>query len=181
MYSSSKITLKIPEPCSENWSEMTDSEKGKFCLQCNKEVIDFTQFTDAELLAYFSKIGENQCGRLTPYQLDRAISNEPPRERSLFPKLIFSSVVALFSTKVSVAQKIKEPIEQQLTEIQVIEIREIPKTGVSNPDANCLKDQSLDPEHNSIGRVGGVRVVREPDKDFERQKAFEFLRSLSPW
>jgi len=32
--------FQIPELCSENWNEMTPTEKGAFCKKCSKEVLD---------------------------------------------------------------------------------------------------------------------------------------------
>ena len=180
MYSFYKIKLKIDEPCSENWAKMTDAEKGKFCSLCQKEVVDFTGYTDGELLNYFSNSGKNQCGKLAPYQLDRTISNLPPRERTVFPKLIFSSLVALFSTKVSFAQKVAEPTVQEVpTKMPVIMINEIP----IEHQEDCNQDaEDVRRDHGSIGRVGGIRVeIVELDKEFEKQKGLLFLRSLSPW
>lgn len=183
MYTSRKIKLKITEPCSENWALMTDIEKGKFCSRCQKEVVDFTGFTDAELLDYFSAAGKGQCGQLMSYQLDRTISNLPPKERTFWPKLVFSSLMTLFSTKLAVAQQVEEPIEQQpLVEIPIITINEIPPTNKES-NANCEKiAPDIDRGHGSIGRVGGISLeVIEPDKEFEKQKGLLFLRSLSPW
>jgi len=37
-----RFTISIPEPCTENWNEMTPTERGKFCAHCQKDVIDFS-------------------------------------------------------------------------------------------------------------------------------------------
>lgn len=62
-----EIKIQINEPCHENWSDMTDADKGRFCGVCNKVVVDFTKFSDAELFNYFSARKENPseklCGR----------------------------------------------------------------------------------------------------------------------
>ena len=62
-----EIKIQINEPCHENWNDMTDVEKGRFCGVCSKVVVDFTQFSDAQLFDYFSKkrtdVSEKLCGR----------------------------------------------------------------------------------------------------------------------
>jgi len=37
-----KLQLSIPEPCHENWHQMTPTEQGRFCNACSKEVVDFS-------------------------------------------------------------------------------------------------------------------------------------------
>ncbi len=39
------IKINIAEPCHENWEKMLDEEKGKFCLSCQKQVVDFSRMT----------------------------------------------------------------------------------------------------------------------------------------
>ena len=51
--------LHIPTPCHEDWNKMTQSEKGKFCNACSKQVVDFTLMSDQEVLNYFSKTSGN--------------------------------------------------------------------------------------------------------------------------
>jgi len=50
-----ELYLHIPTPCHEDWNTMTPVEKGKFCGSCNKEVVDFSLMTDAEVLNFFKK------------------------------------------------------------------------------------------------------------------------------
>ena len=57
--------LTIPKPCQENWEEMTPTQGGNFCGSCQKTVIDFTRFTNSEILLYFNENqGKAVCGRL---------------------------------------------------------------------------------------------------------------------
>jgi len=65
-------SLRIPEPCHEDWNQMTPSDKGRFCSSCAKTVIDFTVMNDQEL-GEFLKLnhGKNICGHVKQSQLDR--------------------------------------------------------------------------------------------------------------
>lgn len=67
-----KIKISIPKPCHENWFEMTPIEKGKFCSNCQKNVIDFTKVSDREIILEYNK-NENLCGRFRASQLDRIL------------------------------------------------------------------------------------------------------------
>ena len=70
-----KIQLSIPEPCHENWDTMSPTQQGRFCNACTKEVIDFSNMSDSEVLNYFTKKKKDDkvCGRVYPDQLDRNI------------------------------------------------------------------------------------------------------------
>ncbi|SHJ10156.1 CarboxypepD_reg-like domain-containing protein [Mesonia phycicola] len=64
-----KFKINIPEPCQENWQEMTPSQKGKFCARCQKEVTDFTKLSSSEIARKMSK-DKQLCGRFTKAQLE---------------------------------------------------------------------------------------------------------------
>ena len=44
--------IEIPKPCHENWHEMLANERGAFCQNCQKTVIDFSQMTDNQLVTF---------------------------------------------------------------------------------------------------------------------------------
>lgn len=67
-----QIQIQIPEPCHEDWNNMSPTEKGKFCGVCTKEVIDFTAKSDEELIKQVVN-NENLCGRFHPSQLNREL------------------------------------------------------------------------------------------------------------
>lgn len=82
-----KLHIAIPEPCHENWDKMTPTEQGRFCDVCSKCVVDFTRFSDNELLAYFSNPPKNLCGRFENRQLNKTIEKVPVyRSWFSFPK-----------------------------------------------------------------------------------------------
>ena len=71
---SAPLALRLPQPCLESWDAMTPTSAGRHCVACQKTVIDFTQQTDAELLAYFRQVaGREVCGRLRHDQLNRPL------------------------------------------------------------------------------------------------------------
>ena len=87
--------LHIPTPCHEDWNKMTQSEKGKFCNACSKQVVDFTFMSDQEVLNYFSKTSGSTCGRFAADQLQRPIEPVKTERKkawwiaALMPLLLF--------------------------------------------------------------------------------------------
>lgn len=72
-------TLRIPEPCAASWAAMTPASGGRHCAACQKTVVDFTQKTDAELLAYFRLPNAGKtCGRFRAGQLQRPLQPLDP-------------------------------------------------------------------------------------------------------
>ncbi len=92
------LLIQIKNPCNENWDEMTLAEQGKFCSNCQKTVIDFSEKTDAELVEYFNT-HSSFCGRFKQTQIDRYIEEPRPVLKRLFH--FYSKVAALFFTAFS--------------------------------------------------------------------------------
>lgn len=61
--------ISIPKPCNEDWNKMIPTEQGKYCAECQKEVLDFTHLTDKELVQRLDS-GKNMCGRFREKQLN---------------------------------------------------------------------------------------------------------------
>ncbi|MCW3072982.1 MAG: hypothetical protein JWP69_51 [Flaviaesturariibacter sp.] len=66
---SKKLKLSIPEPCHEEWEGMSPSAQGRFCGSCQKEVIDFSTMSTAQILAFFKQPKGAVCGRFDREQL----------------------------------------------------------------------------------------------------------------
>ena len=66
-------SLHIPQPCAESWAAMMPTGAGRHCAACQKTVVDFTQKTDAEILAYLTQATGETCGRLSSDQLNRPL------------------------------------------------------------------------------------------------------------
>jgi hypothetical protein len=68
-----ELQVSVEKPCTEAWDYMQPVSEGRYCLHCNKQVIDFTSFSDAELVHWFSTHSGQVCGRLDERQVNRAI------------------------------------------------------------------------------------------------------------
>ncbi|MGB5436892.1 MAG: carboxypeptidase-like regulatory domain-containing protein [Maribacter sp.] len=74
MKNSLRITVK--KPCSEKFENFSKTANGGFCNSCEKEVIDFTNMSQSELMPYFCHTNRNICGRFKTSQLTDYNRNE---------------------------------------------------------------------------------------------------------
>ena len=100
-----KLQITIPEPCHENWSQMTPAEKGRFCAACQKNVYDFTKSTDREIINAYDK-DQKLCGRFLNTQLDRDLII-PKERKSFWLASVFFGMISLFNTKIAAQEKPK--------------------------------------------------------------------------
>jgi hypothetical protein len=97
------IKISIPLPCNENWDSMGNTEKGKFCKSCQKEVIDFTTMSDVEICNYIRFHKKPFCGSFDRSQLNRPIVTSS-KSRNFNFKKIAASIIAILSFKLSSSQ-----------------------------------------------------------------------------
>lgn len=72
------IKVNIPEPCNEDWSKMTATQCGAFCKACQKEVIDFTNKSEAQIVEILSQAKGKVCGRFTDDKLNTPLTKYEP-------------------------------------------------------------------------------------------------------
>jgi hypothetical protein len=62
--------IQIPDPCSEDFSKMTATERGAFCNKCSIDTYDFRDMSNLEINTIVKENkGEHLCGRMTQNQL----------------------------------------------------------------------------------------------------------------
>jgi hypothetical protein len=71
----SSFTIRIPEPCHEDWNAMQPDARGKFCGSCSKSVFDFSTKTDAEIGEILMHYKDQKiCGHFKASQVNRPLS-----------------------------------------------------------------------------------------------------------
>jgi hypothetical protein len=66
--------INIENPCHERWESFTPTSTGGFCASCQKNVIDFSQMSESQLVAFFRdrlESSQNLCGRFREDQLKK--------------------------------------------------------------------------------------------------------------
>jgi len=119
----STLTISVKEPCKEKFSNFSKTEKGGFCQSCEKEVIDFTNFSDNELINYLSQGNKKACGMFKAPQLKTYETNSlQTMNNSMLHKgiaMMGFSLLALCATEVKGQEtaSIAPPIEVVSTDI----------------------------------------------------------------
>ena len=121
--------INIPEPCSENWNEMSPTQKGAFCQKCAIDVHDFTNKSGDEIRDILTlNIGSRVCGRIQPKQLENLnddftawqMTNKRSYQRVWVFTLFVVFGMTLFSCEddeVSVVKELQKTAQTFLTEI----------------------------------------------------------------
>ena len=96
-----KLRITIPTPCHENWNEMTATARGRFCQVCEKEVVDFTNMSTSDILAFFlnRKSKGSVCSLLSEEQQKHKYS--VPKQFTLLPQFRRAVVVTLIGLSVA--------------------------------------------------------------------------------
>lgn len=146
-----KPRIVIPEPCHEQWDSMSSTDKGKFCLSCQKTVIDFTHYSDNQLLLFFSHQKTPVCGRFATEQLERSLLDSSSKKTLPIAKWIAASIISipLFSLPKMTTANLKPPMYQVLEDSVVNNLVDatVPSLIVNQSDSSAIKatDSSVEP------------------------------------
>ena len=100
----------VDKPCEESWDSMISNKNGKFCLQCSKNIVDFTYLSDQEIIRRITGSSGNLCGRFSSEQLNRPlVDNESALSFSRFYKILVS-LLLLVTTESTLAQSKKNKL-----------------------------------------------------------------------
>ena len=100
------IHISIPTPCHELWDRMDATERGTFCHNCQKEVIDFSAMTDREVVEYLSK-HKDGCGKFRNDQLNTTLTIPKIENGFLKWKALAFGFLSLLTFKGAFALRIK--------------------------------------------------------------------------
>ncbi len=102
------VSITIPQTCSENWAAMLPTAAGRHCAACAHTVVDFTQQTDAEILAYLARAaGGRTCGRFAAGQLERPLQRAVPVAPTARWRAWLAAAVAVWGLREGFASEVK--------------------------------------------------------------------------
>lgn len=113
--------INIPEPCSEDWSKMTPSDKGAFCKKCALDVYDFTNKSSDEIRDILTvNIGSRVCGHINKTQLDELnfdFSAWQVNDKQSFQRAWVFTLFVVFGMSLFSCQAQEKPVVEQIHKI----------------------------------------------------------------
>jgi hypothetical protein len=161
------LRIQIAEPCHENWDKMLEEERGKFCLSCQKTVVDFSRMTNEEIINYFEQnAGKSICGRIAKHQHNTPISNYRKIVTPWFNKYAAGLFMALGFYHPSKGQTIELKPEHHMMKGQIA----VKNPTISSDKKLQINGRVLDSETNRGVKgaeitVAGSEIVATTDKN----------------
>jgi len=139
------IQLQVANPCHENWDKMTETDKGRFCLSCQKEVIDFSIMTDQQILQQISKASGGFCGKFNNGQLNRDIKENKKQRLTWYKYFIHVSLPALLLTNKLSAQQTRTIGDTIVcTSNQPVRMGKVAATDVASKEKFIIEGKVVD-------------------------------------
>lgn len=115
--------INIPNPCQEDFSKMTPTERGAFCQKCQTDTFDFRQLSSNQINEIIVKHkGEHICGRFNKSQLDELnagfLSWKNQTSRTFQSKFLLACVM-VFGLSLFSCSTEEEPIIQEINTIEM--------------------------------------------------------------
>ncbi|MGY2130857.1 carboxypeptidase-like regulatory domain-containing protein [Hymenobacter sp. HD11105] len=118
-------SITIPEPCHENWAQMSPAAQGRHCAACDKVVVDFTRMTDTEVVNWLQRQQAGQtCGRFATQQLNRPLL-VPPAPAPRWQKWVAATAAAVglhVAMPTSAQAQRTTPTEQRLITLGIVAV-----------------------------------------------------------
>jgi hypothetical protein len=129
------IKLDITQPCNQNWEQMSPSHEGRYCVSCQKSVVDFSSMSDKDIFQYMQQATHAVCGRFNDDQLQKVLkpvangSPVPYRKNiwqlimagTLFAQQVSSQVTPMPSSPITHAVPLQDTVALDADQYQVID------------------------------------------------------------
>lgn len=119
-----KHKITIPEPCHENWNNMTPKDNGRYCMSCSKTIVDFaSMLPDAVQHFFIQNQNQNICGRFKNSQLGTINIQIPSRilhHQTYYHKIFLLALFIAMGTTLFSCQD-KNGNKQKIDKVEVVE------------------------------------------------------------
>ncbi|MEZ4923781.1 MAG: T9SS type A sorting domain-containing protein [Crocinitomicaceae bacterium] len=115
--------INIPDPCQEDFSKMTSTERGAFCQKCETDTFDFRHLSNDEINRIILKHkGQHICGRINQSQLEELNAGflqwKNQTNHTFQSKFLLACVIAFGLTLFSCSTE-EKPVIQQMNQIEM--------------------------------------------------------------
>lgn len=167
--------IELSFVCDEDWNKMPTVDAGRHCSSCSKTVVNFSNLSDEQVIAFYSKKGNaKECGNFRIGQLEyinQTLARPVKKQKFSFFKPFLASVLLSSAACSDTTKKVTpthqeesnkepeedlvlgkvctEPIEDSLAENKPFQPRKITYVKRLNTKSDTLKTQNL-PEHEVI-------------------------------
>lgn len=169
--------ISIPDPCHENWNDMTIQEKGRFCSSCSKVVIDFTNRSKASILQEYLNAdpnGEKLCGVFKNSQLaeiNRDFELYTFRSKQSFQSAFVFSLMLVFGLTLFSCTSEEQKNEFEKFRVEAVgriledEKSSIPVVEMVDPEIVRVEEMTVG--EFSIGCEGPQEVIVDVEKTLD--------------
>lgn len=147
-----KFTLHIPSPCAADWNQMQEADQGRFCLSCQKTVVDFSEMDEAAIKTYFRNSPGKVCGRFQPNQLKEY--SWPVRRKPVLTFLSVLGLTALMAPTTGFSQP--PPTQTQTPANPVLPIAQLPPPA---PESRIYTVKGKISENGTQEPLPGVSIL----------------------
>lgn len=164
--------LKIDKPCEQEWNSMMPDGKGKYCSQCSKTVIDFTNLTDNQVVQFIEKASGKFCGRLSNAQLNRILETNQNSNYSYLYKILTGLLLLGGAKNIDAQSNINTDIEistpldnKEFKEQNEVNIETIPDSSMNYIEGVVLDSATKKPLDYVTIRLRGAKTNVSTDEN----------------
>lgn len=136
-----KIEMKFR--CSELWEAMPLAGDGRYCQRCEKEIVDFSDWSDAKIAAEL-KSGKSLCGRIHSSRLERPLQIEKPKSSPVWALSILSALATSPSLFAQDASSLSPREALKAQGFTAVELAEFAETGNTELKRIAVKGRVLE-------------------------------------
>lgn len=120
--------ITLPTPCNEDFSKMTATEKGRFCMKCSTDTYDFRQMNNHEINRIIAENNGQLCGQFYHHQLNELNNEFKTWQKSSLKTLQHKFILALIMVFGFTLFSCEDDIETRTAVNQIQRIKIEPRT-----------------------------------------------------